>query len=202
MKMNRTSQKAKTYHHGDLRQALLRSAESILKREGLKALSLRATARAAGVSHAAPAHHFPDLSSLLSALAAEGFERLADALIQAANHGGDTPLELAKTYITFAKTNPALFQLMSDPNRLDARNPALQSARKRSISILAGTRGADIENPTLSQVGAMTANWALIHGLALLLLTGRLGTLVRMAPEGTTEMDLIQAAINSMRRPV
>jgi AcrR family transcriptional regulator len=198
----RTSQKSNTYHHGDLRKALLRSAESILKREGLGALSLRATARAAGVSHGAPAHHFPDLSSLLSALAAEGLDRLSDNLTAAVNKGGDTPLEQAKTYIGFAKANPALFQLMSDPSRLDPRNPELQAARKRGISVLAGTRGANLENPTLAQVGAMTANWALIHGLSLLLSTGRLGTLVRIAPEGTTEMSLIEAAINSMRRPI
>jgi AcrR family transcriptional regulator len=196
-----TALKTKTYHHGDLREALLRSAESILKREGLAALSLRAAARAAGVSHAAPAHHFPDLSSLLSALAAEGFGRLADKLTEAANRGGDTRFELAKTYIGFAKANPALFQLMSDPSRLDSKNTALQAARRRGISILAGTRGANMENPTLSQVGAMTANWALIHGLSVLLSTGRLGTLVRIAPEGTTEMDLVESAIQSMERP-
>jgi AcrR family transcriptional regulator len=202
MATNRAAQKTKTYHHGDLREALLRSAESILKREGLAALSLRAAARAAGVSHAAPAHHFPDLSSLLSALAAEGFDRLADKLTDAANKGGDTPLELAKTYIAFAKGNPALFQLMSDPSRLDSKNSALQTARNRGISILAGTRGANMENPTLAQVGAMTGNWALIHGLSILLSTGRLGTLIRIAPKGTTEMDLIEAAISSMRRSV
>jgi hypothetical protein len=90
---------------------------------------------------------------------------------------------------------------MSDPIRLDSKNPALQAARKRGIFVLAGTRGANMENPTLSQVGAMTANWALIHGLSLLLLTGRLGTLVRIAPEGTTEMDLVESAIHSMKRP-
>jgi hypothetical protein len=91
---------------------------------------------------------------------------------------------------------------MSDPIRLDSKNPALQAARKRGISVLAGTRGANMENPTLSQVGAMTANWALIHGLSLLLLTGRLGALVRVAPEGTTEMDLVESAIHSMKRPI
>src|ERR1700733_9064544 len=202
MATNRTQQKMDTYHHGDLRKSLLRSAESILKREGLGALSLRATARAAGVSHAAPAHHFPDLSSLLSALAAEGLDRLSDNLVETEKKSGDTPIELAKTYIGFAKANPALFQLMSDPIRLDSKNPVLQAARKRGIFILAGSRGANVENPTLSQVGAMTANWALIHGLSLLLSAGRLGTLIRIAPEGTTEMDLIAAAINSMRRPI
>jgi AcrR family transcriptional regulator len=86
MTTNRIRQKTKTYHHGDLREALLRSAESILKRDGLGALSLRAAARAAGVSHAAPAHHFPDLCSLLSALAAEGFDRLSDKLMEEILH--------------------------------------------------------------------------------------------------------------------
>ena len=109
MATNRTRQKTDTYHHGNLRKSLLRSAESILKREGLSALSLRATARVAGVSHAAPAHHFPELSSLLSALAVGGSDRLSDNLIEAAKKGGDTPIELAKTYIGFAKANPDLF---------------------------------------------------------------------------------------------
>jgi AcrR family transcriptional regulator len=149
-KTNRIRQNTKTYHHGDLREALLRSAESILKRDGLGALSLRGVARAAGVSHAAAAHHFPDLGSLLSALAAEGFDRLSDKLIEAANQGGDPPLERAKTYIAFAKANPALYQLMSDPIRLDSKNLSLTAARKRAISVLAGTRGANLEYPTQS----------------------------------------------------
>jgi AcrR family transcriptional regulator len=200
MAAKRPAQKTKTYHHGDLREALLRSAESILKREGLGALTLRAAARTAGVSHAAPAHHFPDLSSLLSALAAEGFDQLAGKLTEAANKEGDTTLELAHAYIGFAKANPALFQLMSDPSRLDSKNSTLQAARRRAISVLAGTSGANMENPTLSQVGAMTANWAQVHGLSLLLLSGRLGTLVRIAPEGTTEMQLVESAIQSMKR--
>src|SRR5215472_8710574 len=102
MTKNRTLLKEDTYHHGDLRQALLRCAESILKRDGLEALSLRAIARAAGVSHAAPAHHFSDLSSLLSALAAEGFDRLSDSLIEAANKGGESRLEGPRAYIAFA----------------------------------------------------------------------------------------------------
>jgi len=202
MTKNRTRAKEDTYHHGDLREALLRSAESILRREGLNALSLRAIARATGVSHAAPAHHFPDLVSLLSALAAEGFDRLADNLIEAKHRGEDPPFEIAKAYILFAQANPALFQLMSDPSRLDSNNPALFAARTRGIAILAGIRGATMEHPTLAQVGAMTANWGLVHGLAVLLSTGRLGALVRIAPKGTTEMDIIEAAINSMRRPI
>jgi AcrR family transcriptional regulator len=201
MTTNRARPKADTYHHGDLPHALLRCAESILRRDGLDALTLRATSRAAGVSHAAPAHHFPDLASLLSALAAEGFDRLSDSLLEAAQKGGDTGLETGRAYIAFAKANPALYQLMSDPSRLDSKNPALRAARVRAISVLAGTKGANMENPTLSQVGAMTASWALVHGLSLLLLSGRLGTLIRIAPEGTTDVDIVEAALQSAKRP-
>jgi hypothetical protein len=78
---------------------------------------------------------------------------------------------------------------MPDPIRLDSKNPTLQAARKRGITILAGTRGADMENPTLAQVGIITANWSLIHGLSLLLLTGRLGTIVRIAAEGASRNE-------------
>jgi len=201
MTTNRTRPKEDTYHHGDLRQALLQCAEAILRREGLDALSLRAIARAAGVSHAAPAHHFPDLASLLSALAAEGFDRLSDSLIKAAKKGGETRLEAARAYIAFAKANPALYQLMSDPSRLDSKNSVLRGARERAISILAGARGANMEKPTLSQVGAMAAGWALVHGLSLMLLSGRFGTLIRIAPEGTTDMDIVEAALQSAKRP-
>src|SRR6185503_1752884 len=71
------------YHHGDLRDALLKAAERVLERDGLPGLTLRAVAREAGVSHAAPTHHFGDLSGLLSELAAIGFRRFNEAMIAA-----------------------------------------------------------------------------------------------------------------------
>src|SRR5262245_52005851 len=73
----RPPRRAATYHHGALREALLAAAEGILERDGITGLTLRAAARAAGVSHAAPKNHFGDLAGLLSDLAATGFERLA-----------------------------------------------------------------------------------------------------------------------------
>lgn len=196
MTKKRVRPKEGTYHHGDLRQALLQCAESILRREGLDALSLRAIARAAGVSHAAPAHHFPDLASLLSALAALGFDRLTDTLVETMKGTEDIRIELAKAYICFAKANPALYQLMWDSTRLDSKNDLLMAARKRGISVLAKTSGANMENPSLSQVGAMAANWGLLHGLSLLLITGRIGLLTRSAPHGTTEKELVEAALH------
>ena len=81
------------YHHGDLREALLVSAEQLLREEGLKALTLRACARRAGVSHAAPKHHFNDVAELLSEVSARGFDRLTAALKEAREAAGEDPVE-------------------------------------------------------------------------------------------------------------
>ena len=83
MKTHAVLTEPKPYHHGDLRRALLRAAVVILEREGPSALSLRAVAREAGVSPAAPYHHFKDKSELLNAVATEGFNRLKAALAEA-----------------------------------------------------------------------------------------------------------------------
>lgn len=80
------------YHHGDLHEALLKAAELVLERDGLAGLTLRAVAREAGVSHAAPTHHFGDLTGLVSELAAIGFRQFNEAMI-AAGATGSTPNE-------------------------------------------------------------------------------------------------------------
>lgn len=120
------------YHHGDLKSALLEVAETILERDGVQALTLRAAARAAGVSHAAPANHFGDLTGLLSELAAVGFNRFAAALSAATDvTGGDPRARAAATgtaYVTFARSHPGLFLLMFRSERLDATRPALRDA--------------------------------------------------------------------------
>src|SRR4051812_36544816 len=95
-----------TYHHGDLRSVALRAAGKMLEKEGVAALSLRAVARRAKVSHNAPYRHFPDRESLLAALATEGFELLREALanVPATRMGG--------AYVTFAIAHPERFRLM------------------------------------------------------------------------------------------
>ncbi len=103
------------YHHGDLRSALLASAERTLLEKGVAALSLRELARDIGVSHAAPGRHFKDKQALVDALALTGFERMAKELT-AADHP-DLPLqarltELATTYVHFAVTNAELLEVM------------------------------------------------------------------------------------------
>ena len=97
---------AKPYHHGALREALLTAAEAILRRDGLAALTLRAIAREAGVSHGAPGHHFRDLTDLLSELAAVGFERMAALLEGTQNDAEDTRFADGRVYVQFALGKP------------------------------------------------------------------------------------------------
>ncbi|MFE1197014.1 TetR/AcrR family transcriptional regulator [Streptomyces olivaceoviridis] len=103
------------YHHGDLRAALLKSAERTLRDKGVGALSLRELARDVGVSHAAPGRHFKDKQALLDALALDGYERMNQAL--AAADRPDRPFEermtaFARAYLGFAVENPELLELM------------------------------------------------------------------------------------------
>lgn len=103
------------YHHGDLRSALLASAERTLLEKGVAALSLRELARDVGVSHAAPGRHFKDKQALVDALALTGFERMTKELTAADTP--DLPLEarlteLARTYVHFAVSNAELLEVM------------------------------------------------------------------------------------------
>src|ERR1700688_4473944 len=97
------------YHHGALRDALLKAAETVLERDGLAGLTLRAVAREAGVSHAAPTHHFGDLTGLVSELAAIGFRQFNVAMV-AATASGTSPMDKAiaraKAYVAYAQANP------------------------------------------------------------------------------------------------
>src|SRR6476469_7806989 len=100
------------YHHGALRDALLQAAEKLLERDGLPGLTLRAVAREAGVSHAAPTHHFGDLTGLLSELAAIGFRRFTEAMA-AAGSTEAVPLmkalARAKAYVAYAQARPGMY---------------------------------------------------------------------------------------------
>ncbi|KUN08231.1 TetR family transcriptional regulator [Streptomyces yokosukanensis] len=107
---------SRPYHHGDLRAALLKSAERTLREKGVGALSLRELARDIGVSHAAPGRHFKDKQALIDALALDGYERLNQALA-AATEPADQSFEermaaLARAYLGFAVDNPELLELM------------------------------------------------------------------------------------------
>src|SRR4051812_130493 len=132
------------YHHGALHEALLNAAETVLERDGLQGLTLRAVAREAGVSHAAPTHHFGDLTGLVSELAAIGFRKFNAAMAAAPKM--DESLANAKArlsaYIAYARMHPGMYGLMFRTERLDMTRPALRDAANAAFAGLAGAIGA------------------------------------------------------------
>jgi AcrR family transcriptional regulator len=164
------------YHHGDLRAALVKAARDILEKEGgFEALSLRAVARKAGVSQAAPYHHFADKQALLDAVAAEGFESLRAAM---ATRVAKETKPLARLhasglgYIAFATENPALFRLMFTTAELssDARLLAAQNDAYRILAeVVAAAAPAGAQHSIIC-----LGLWARVHGLAKLILEARI----------------------------
>jgi AcrR family transcriptional regulator len=159
------------YHHGDLRHTIVAAALEAISRDGVDALSLRALAREAGVSHAAPAHHFGDRAGLLTEIAAEGFEQMADDLGAAYERTGSF-LEVGVAYVEFAVGHPAHFAVMFRPELLRTHDPRLDAARRRSSDGLYGRVGSVA--PDVDALRAGVAAWALVHGVATLYLGGNL----------------------------
>jgi AcrR family transcriptional regulator len=179
---------------------MLQAAEAILDRDGLGALTLRAAAREAGVSHAAPPHHFGDLSGLLSELAASGFDRFRAHLVAAAGAAGDDPqarlVALATAYIGFARAYPGLFQLMFRFERLDWSVAALTEAATAAFALLTTDThdGEAAAGAALGFGGLVLAmsRWSMAHGAAMLCLDGRLDAFA--AKEGA-DIDALIAGI-------
>jgi AcrR family transcriptional regulator len=187
----------KAYHHGDLREALLAAGERILRTKGLAALTLRAIAREAGVSHGAPAHHFPDLSALLSELAAVGFNRLADYLEAALAKPGSGRRDTDHAYLQFALDHRPLFLLMFRDERLYARNPALQAARARSFGLLRKVEPSGPAVTPVQRAGAVASTWCMIHGFSMLAVENRLIRVLEVAP-GIDLAGLLDAALDDI----
>jgi AcrR family transcriptional regulator len=199
------------YHHGALRDALLQAAERVLERDGLAGLTLRAVAREAGVSHAAPTHHFGDLTGLLSELAAIGFRMFNAAMVAARNsetHPLMKGLANAKAYVAYAQARPGMYGLMFRTERLDMTRPSLHEAATASFrglanSVSAGTgrqehlTGEALEALSLDQAAAIARAWSLVHGFTMLLLDGRLKDILHRLPEGTTAEALLDAMLKS-----
>jgi len=159
------------YHHGDLSRALVEAARRILEAEGPGALSLRAVAREAGVSPAAPYHHFKDKTELLEAVAEQGWHALGEAIAEA-RAKAPTPREslsrIGLAYVKFARANPALYRLMYDTSRDRTAMPEYKKehdsgyGQVQSAIIEAGGNGADPFDLKLATI----ASWCAAHGLA------------------------------------
>jgi AcrR family transcriptional regulator len=188
------------YHHGSLRQGLLEAAETLLERDGIGALTLRAAARQAGVSHAAPTHHFRDLAGLLSELAASGFVRFRNSLLAEAEAAGPEGrlIGMGRGYVKFARSFPGLFLLMFRSERLDWSLPALSQAGAQAFALL-NEGEANAADPFQNLVAACT-RWSLIHGLATLLVDDRLGPMAQKVPGADLEV-LIEKVLSVLSHP-
>jgi AcrR family transcriptional regulator len=179
------SKDARPYHHGDLRRALLEAAVQAIAEVGPAAVSLRDLARRTGVSHAAPAHHFGDKAGLLTAVATDGFERLAATLREAYQRTGSF-LEVGVAYVRFAVTHRAHFEVMFRPELYRTNDPNLVRAREAARALLYPP-AADLANgPDGDAVRAAVAAWSLVHGLATLWLNHNLPPQLGDDPEQIT----------------
>jgi AcrR family transcriptional regulator len=177
-----TSDPAKApYHHGDLRAALLAAGEAELAEHGVEGFSLRSVAKRAGVSHAAPAHHFGDTNGLLTALAAEGFTRFQDTLDArevGALDARDKAVRAGLGYLEFALSRPALFRLIFSSARPDFASAELLAAAERAYSHLVGLLEALGGGET-----DVVALWATSHGIADLAAGQKLRMMLGKSPE-------------------
>jgi AcrR family transcriptional regulator len=179
------------YHHGDLRAACLRAALELLEGGGATALSLRAVARRAGVSPAAPYRHYADRDALVSAVAAVGYRDLAGRLA-AAHPAPSTPDELAAValaYVQFALQRPALFRVMfGEPCRPDDERAAATAAISEYVRATVRRSFPDANPEAMA-----TAVWAFVHGLAFLCLEGKLDV---SSPAALS--DRVRAAVHAL----
>ncbi|HEX8192519.1 MAG TPA: TetR/AcrR family transcriptional regulator [Allosphingosinicella sp.] len=169
------------YHHGALRPALIAAAEAVIAERGVDGFSLRETARRAGVSPSAPAHHFGDARGLLTAIATAGFEALGDAL-EAASAAGDRDARIRAqglAYVDFALDRRARFDVMWRKALLDGEDEALIAAGRRAFALLDGAvrgEGAMRDGPADPALAPSIACWATVHGFARLAMDGAFGT--------------------------
>jgi AcrR family transcriptional regulator len=172
-----------TYYDGDLRRDLLDTALELVAQEGPSAVSLRSLARRLGVSHAAPANHFPDKASLFTAIATEGFRLLAAAIEDGARRlgpdatAGQRFRAAGHAYTSFAIAHPAHFAVMWQRDLLHQGDPELAAAGDTTFELLLeGVRDAQAEGwaPGGDPRTVALLAWSVVHGLAALWLGGSL----------------------------
>ncbi len=171
----------RSYHHGDLRHTLIATADSLLAEKGVENFTLRECARRAGVSPAAPAHHFGNMTGLLTAIATLGFIGLSEAMESAAARCDGTPqgqlAAIGLGYVGFALAHPGRFRVIFGRFPLDREDAAFASASQRAFDILAQTIAAQPAHAgragPLAEADLVLA-WSTVHGFANLALDGQM----------------------------
>ncbi len=165
----------------DVRAGILEASIALMNEGGLGALSMREVARRAGVSHQAPYHYFADRGAILAELAGEGFEKLIDYMVSAVGLARDRASRsraLGEAYLRFALNNPEVFRLMFRCEMVDLTNyPEAKAKADRCFQYVADTLGAGpvSDNKMSADLVPVIAAWSTAHGLATLMLEGKLG---------------------------
>jgi AcrR family transcriptional regulator len=190
--------KRSSYHHGDLRNALVKTALALVEEQGAEAFTLREVARRAGVTHAAPYRHFPTKAALLAAVAEEGFRGLRASLADSAARAGSELLAQFRGtsigYVRFAIHSRAHFRVMFGPFEAMAEHPGLVKATRDAfeflLDLIKACQAAGAMRPGNAEEIALSC-WALVHGIATLLVNGRL----EVAEEKDAESMALRAAM-------
>ncbi|QFR33288.1 TetR/AcrR family transcriptional regulator [Ancylobacter sp. TS-1] len=198
MSWSRNGGESRGYHHGNLREALMKAALELIAEKGTAGATFAEAARRAGVSPAAPYRHFRDRDELLAAVAAEGFEQFTKALEAGWNGGRPTPVEayerLGRAYLAFAREHPADYVAMFESGLSTDAFPALAQASARAFGVLREAADALVASmPAPTRPPALMValhTWALAHGVASLF--GRQDASRRKLPMEPD--DLLEAA--------
>ena len=171
----------KSISRDDVRTSILEASIALMNEGGLGSLSMREVARRAGVSHQAPYHYFTDREAILAELAGDGFDRLYDYMVSAIglarNTIGDKNRAMGEAYIRFALNNPEVFRLMFRCEMVDlVRYPEAKAKADLCFQLVATTLGVNVTVDKKSpEMAPVIACWSMAHGLATLMLEGKLG---------------------------
>jgi AcrR family transcriptional regulator len=201
------SNRKKTYHHGDLKNALIKAGMEILAKDGVSGLSLRKVAGKAGVSHAAPYAHFADKQSLIAAISTEGFRQLYERVSVVADEYKTKPstqlVEVAWAYVQFALDERDRFKVMfSDVLEKEKEYPEFVAESHRNFqlvkTVVEANQAAGVLRSGPPDLVALSA-WSMIHGFIMLLLEGQIShtALEQKDLRGLVEFQLGQIMVNS-----
>jgi len=201
MSFDRERPSRETYHHGNLREALVACALRMISERGPNGFTLAEVARAAGVSGAAPYRHFKDRNALIAEIARQGFMRFTTELRTAWDHARPTPLaaieNCGRAYLGFARREPAFYAAMFEPGFPLEDDPALLAESERAFAVLRQAADAVVKAmPAQGRPPSLMVAlhvWSLAHGIASLFIDGPSGSRRKlpMPPEDLLEAGLL-----------
>lgn len=190
----------KPHHHGDLRSALIQAGIALLTEGGKNSLTLRKCAARAGVSHAAPAHHFDGLGGLRAAIAQEGFRLFRLSMLAARDNDNPSDMDRLKGicsgYLNFAIANPALFELIFSSAPMSTFEDGLQNRTNYAYEVLRDACAPFVPSHT-DPIIIETQVWSLIHGYTHLYMAGRFGP-IDPSQQSRGPLDAVMALLDSL----